>query len=163
MQADVGERQLPLVDQQAIVGPARRDLVRDLLERKLPVGEVAEHEPERQEGGCHRARHDDLLAAQVVDPGRLAADDDRAVTGADARSVGKERVVLLHERVGGERDRGDLEPPGARPLVQRLDVAEHLLELVPARVDEVGRQRPVHERVVGVRAVSDADPQGAGR
>jgi hypothetical protein len=33
---------------------------------------------------------------------------------------------------------------------------------VATRIDEVGRQRPVHERVVGIGAVSDADAQGAG-
>ena len=77
---------------------------------------------------------------------------------------GSSDVVLLHERVGSKRESRDLEPRRPRPLVQRLDVAEDLLELVPARVDEVRRQRPVHEGVVWVGAVSDADPhEGAGR
>ena len=157
VQADVGERQLALVDQQAVVGPAGRDLVRDLLERQLAVGKVAEHEPERQECGRHRARHDDLLAAQVVDGRGLAADDDRAVAGADARAVGEQRVVLLHERVGGERDRGDLEARGARPLVERLDIRQNLLERESARIDEIRRQRPEHEGVIGIGAVADAN------
>ncbi len=73
----------------------------------------------------------------------------------------EERVVLLHERVRGERERRHLEPARARPLVQRLDVAEHLLELVPVRLDAVGRERPEHERVVGIGAVADADPHEA--
>ena len=67
VQADIGERELALVDQEAIVGAPGRDLVGDLLERQLAVRKVAEHEPERQEGGRHRAGHDDLLAPQVVD------------------------------------------------------------------------------------------------
>jgi len=71
----------------------------------------------------------------------------------------EERVVLLHEGIRRERDRRDLETPGTRPLVQRLDVAENLLELVPARVDEVRRQRPIHERVVGIGTVADANLQ----
>ena len=131
VQAEVRERELALVDQQPVVGPTRRDLVRDLLERKLAVRHVAEREPQRQERRRHRAGHDDLLAAQVVDRRRLASDHDRAVPGADARAVRQERVVLLHERVRRERDRRDLEPRGAGPLVQRLDVGEHLLEREP--------------------------------
>ena len=157
VQADVGERQLALVDQQAVVGPAGRNLVRDLLERKLAVGEVAEHEPERQEGGRHRARDDDLLAAEVVHGRGLAGDDDRAVAGADARAVGEQRVVLLHERVGGERDRRHLEARGARPLIERLDVRQNLLERESARIDEIRRQRPEHEGVIGIGTVADAN------
>jgi hypothetical protein len=34
---------------------------------------------------------------------------------------------------------------------------EHLLESESARVDEIRRQRPVHERVVGVGTVADTD------
>ncbi len=86
-------------------------------------------------------------------------DDDRPVAGSDARTVREQGVVLLNERVGGKRDRGDLEASDARPLVQRLDVAQDLLELVTAGVDEIRRERPVHERVVGIGAVADADLQ----
>jgi hypothetical protein len=35
-----------------------------------------------------------------------------------------------------------------------------VLELEPAAIDDPGRERPEHERVVGVRAVSQADAQG---
>ena len=73
----------------------------------------------------------------------------------------QERVVLLHERVRSERDRGHLEPRRARPLVQRLDIAEHLLEVVTPRVDEIRGERPEHEGVVRVGAVTDADPHEA--
>ena len=44
MQPDVGERELALVDEQAVVGAPGGDLVGDLLERQLAVGKVAEHE-----------------------------------------------------------------------------------------------------------------------
>ena len=73
----------------------------------------------------------------------------------------KQRVVLLDERIGGEGDSRDLEPRCARPVVERLDVGEHLLEAEAARFDEIGRQRPVHEGVVGVGAVADTDLQSA--
>ena len=161
VQAEVRERELPLVDQEAVVGAAGSNLVRDLLEGQLAKRDLAEREPERQERRCHGPRHDDLLAAQIVERRRLTGNDDRAVPRADARSVRKKNVVLLNERIGSERDRGDLEPGRARPLVQGLDIGEYLLEDEAPPVDEVGRQRPVHERVVGVGAVANADLHGA--
>ncbi len=39
--------------------------------------------------------------------------------------------------------------------------AEHLLEREPSRVDEIRRQRPVHEGVVWVGAVANANVHGA--
>ena len=86
--------------------------------------------------------HDDLERAERLDVDRLACDDDRPVPGADARPVREQRVVLLHERVRGKRDRRHLEPPRPRPLVERLDVRQHLLEPEPATIDEVGRSAP---------------------
>jgi hypothetical protein len=156
------ERELALVDEQPCLGPAGRDLVRDLVERKLAVPEVAEVEAERQERRRQRARDDDLPRAELVRRELLAGDHDRPVPGPDARPVREEHVVLLHERVRGERERGDLQPCRPSPLVQRLDVAEDLVELVPARVDAVLGERPVHERVVRVGAVTYADPHEAG-
>ena len=75
--------------------------------------------------------------------------------------MGQQSVVLLHERVCGERQRRHLEPAGSGPLVQRLDVGEDLLELVPARLYALARERPEHERVVGIGAVADADAHEA--
>ena len=70
--------------------------------------------------------------------------------------------MLLHERVRVQRDRRHLEPPLERPLVQRLDVAEHVLELEAARVDAILRQGPEHERVVGVGAMAETDQHRGG-
>ena len=69
----------------------------------------------------------------------------------------QQRVAVLHERIRVQRDRGHLEPAAERPLVQRLDVLQHLLELEAARVDRAGRDRPEHERVVGIGAVAEAN------
>ena len=129
------ERELALVDEQARVGAARRNLVRDLLERQLAV---------RKSPSTSRSARKDVVivpgttissVAQLVERQRLARDDDRPVAGADAGAVRQQGVVLLHERVRGERERGHLEPAGPRPLVERLDVGEDLLELVATRVD----------------------------
>ena len=89
-----------------------------------------------------------------------APDEHGPVARADARPVRQQRVVLLHERVRGERQRRHLQAPCARPLVERLDVSQHLLEDEPPRVDQVRGQGPVHECVVRVRAVSHTDAHG---
>ena len=73
--------------------------------------------------------------------------------------MGEQGVVVLDERIRGERQRRDLEAPRTGPLVQGLDVREHLLALEPSRVYPVDGERPEHEGVVGVWTVSDADPQ----
>ena len=62
-----------------------------------------------------------------------------------------------------ERDRGDLEPALEGPLVQRLDVPQHVLELEAARVDAPFREGPEHEGVIRVGAVAEVDEHGAGR
>ena len=92
---------------------------------------------------------------------RLARDDDRPVARAHARAVREEHVAVLHERVRVQRDGGHLEPALERPLVQRLDVPQDVLELEPARVDAARGEAPEHERVVGVGAMAEADQHEA--
>ena len=89
-------------------------------------------------------------------------DDDGSVPRAHARAVRQQDVPVLHERVGRERDRRHIEARLQRPLVQRLDVLGDELELESAVVDRALREGPEHERVVGVRAVADADLHEAG-
>ena len=157
----VGE--LTLVDQQPGVGLARLDRVEDLVERDDAVPEVAQDHPQDEERGRHLPGHGDLDLAQLVLRHRLPRDDDRPVARAHARPVREQRVALLHERVRVQRDRRHLEPALERPLVQRLDVAEHVLELEAARVDAILGQGPEHEGIVGVGAVAEADQHRGGR
>jgi len=103
-----------------------------------------------------------LVAREEMSPAD-ARDDDRPIARAHRRAVRQQHVLLLHERVRGERDRGHLEPPLERPLVQRLDVAQDVLELELARVDLARGEAPEHERVVRVWAVSKADQQSRRR
>ena len=155
----VGE--LAFVDDEAGVGAARGDLVQDPVERQLAVRELAEREPSGEEGGRHPPGHDDLCEAQLLEAERLARDEDGPVAGADAGAVRQQRVAVLHERVRVQRDRGHLETADERPLVQGLDVLQHLLELEAARVDRAGRDRPEHERVVGIGTVAEANEHAA--
>ena len=69
----------------------------------------------------------------------------------------EQHVAVGDMGIGAGRDRGHLEPPLDGPLVQRLDVGDDLLEFESARVDAARLERPEHERVVGIGAVSDAD------
>src|SRR5262249_42530128 len=73
----------------------------------------------------------------------------------------KEHILVLDEGIRVERNRGRLEAPFERPLVQRLNVLEDVLELEAARVHAPRSEGPEHERVVGVGAVSEADQHGA--
>ena len=104
-----------------------------------------------------RPGHGDLDAAQVILGHRLARDDDRPVARAHARTVREQQVLVLDERIRVERDRRHLEPAFERPLVQRLDVAQDVLELEAARIDLALGEGPEHERVVGIRAVPEPD------
>ena len=69
-------------------------------------------------------------------------------------------VPVDDRRVRPRRERGHLEPPFERPFVQALDVGRDRLDLEPAQIDLPGLERPRHERVVGVSAVSHADRHG---
>ncbi len=149
------------MDEQARRRAPLLDLVDDPVERHLAVGEGApEVHREHEERGRHPARHRDLRLQELLARERLGRDDDGAVPRAHARAVRQEDVAVLDERVGVERERAHLEPPLERPLVQGLDVAEHVLELEVPGFDEPLRERPEHERVVGIRAVSEADQHG---
>ena len=123
---------------------------------------AAEHELQHEERGRQPPGDDDLRLAQLVERQPLLRDDDRAVAGADRRAVREQRVALVHERVGRERHRRHLEPPVERPLVQRLDVLDHGLELEALRVDRSRREPPEHERIVWIGAEADADQHGGG-
>src|SRR5207244_3952750 len=61
-----------------------------------------------------------------------------------------QHVAVGDVRIRAHRDRRDLEAALRRPLVQRLDVGDDLLEPESARVDAPRVQRPEHERVVGI-------------
>ena len=145
------------MDQQARIGATRRHLVDDLVERHLTEPKVADGQAQDEEGRRHPAGHGDLDLAELVGRERTARDHDRPVARAHARAVREQDVAVLDERVRVDGDRGRLEPALERPLVQRLDVGEDVLELEAAWVDPARRQRPEHEGVVGIRAVAEAD------
>ena len=155
----VGE--LPFVDEQAGLRVARLHGVEDAVERQSSVRKpAAECHPEHEERGRQTPRHCDLDVAELVERQVSARDDDRSVAGADRRTVGQQRVAVLHERIRGERQRGHLELPFERPFVQHLDVFRHELELEFPRVDASRHEAPGHERVVGVCGMADADAHG---
>ena len=146
------------MNQQPRVGAARANLVEDLVERQRAVPELlAEIEPQRQEGRRPCSGNDDLRVQQLVARQRARPHDDRSVAGAHRRAVRQDRVEVLHERIRRERHRCRLETPLERPLAERLDVIEDMLEFEAARVDRTRGERPEHEGVVGVRTMAEAD------
>ena len=70
---------------------------------------------------------------------------------------GSSAYLILQVRVGVERDGRDFVLAFERGAVQRLDVGQHLIDLDAVDVHGAARQAIEHERVVGIRTVSDGD------
>ena len=150
--------QLTLVDQEPRRGAPDLTSSRMRSNGNVAVRERStERHTENEESGRQTTRHGDLDVSQLVKRQRSPGNDDRPVAGTDRRAVRQERVCLLHERVGREGQRGHLELPVERPLVQHLDVLRDELELETARIDTARDERPGHERVVGICRMTDAD------
>src|SRR5436189_89642 len=130
-------RELPFVNQQPSVGAPRLHLVEDPVERDLAETELAEEEPENEERGGHAPRDRDLERLQLLTLEWLTRHDDRPVARAHARSVGEHRIVALNERIGVQGDGGRFEPSLERPVVQGLNVPQHMFELEAAGFDPV--------------------------
>ena len=145
------------MDQESGVRAPRLDFVENLVERHFAETEVAEVEPQDEKCGGHPAGHGDLERLQLLPRELVTSDHDGAVARTHARPVRQHRVSVLDIRVRVQRDRGRLEPAVDRPFVQRLDVAQDMLELEPACVDLIRGERPEHERVVGIGTVSEPD------
>jgi hypothetical protein len=70
--------------------------------------------------------------------------------------VAEQAVHVLHAGVRTDGHGGRLEATLTRPHVERLDIGRHELDLEAAQVERALRDRPHHEGVIGIRAMSDA-------
>src|SRR5439155_11351103 len=88
LEPDALERQLPLVDHEPRVAAAGAHLVEDPVERHRPARErSAERHLEDEKRGRVLSRYCDLDLPQLVAREARPADDDRAVSRAEARTV----------------------------------------------------------------------------
>ena len=87
----------------------------------------------------------------------LARDDDRSVAVAHARPTGHQGVAISEMGVGVNRDRGDLELSCQRAPVEALDVFQDLDDSEPGGPDLPLGDRVVHEGVVRIGRMTDAD------
>ena len=150
------------MDEQAGTRGTRGDLRQDPVEGEDAAVELAaEDHLQHEERRGQLPWDDDLLRAQLVERQLLLRDHDRPVAGAHARAVREQEIAVLDERIRRERDRGHLEAALERPLVERLDVLAHRLEVEAARVDGARREAPEHEGVVGVRAEAETNEHRA--
>ena len=76
---------------------------------------------------------------------------------------GKKRVAVAHISKGVNRDRGDVQLAAKRPLIQRLNVFEPMLEAITAQVDLVFRHRVKHEGVVRIGRMAQGEDVRFGR
>ena len=160
LQPSAAVGQLALVDEQPRVGAAGLHLVDDLVERHLAVAEARRGTAAgRGTPSSARPGIDDLDVAQLVEVERLARDDDRPVARAHRwRRAGAARSASCDERV---RARARSPSPRAAPRAPtrsasgcrggRARTRSRRGSTVPAG------ERPEHERVVGIGAVTEAD------
>ena len=98
-----------------------------------------------------------VFPLQIRDFRRLAGDDHGAVFVAHAAAATGQGVFVGHIRIGVNGDGGDFQFAGSGPLVQGLDVLQHVLELIRAAVQQVLGQAVEHEGVVRIRGMSEAE------
>jgi hypothetical protein len=125
------------------------------------VRDIGRIQAQREKGGRERSwngyRHPFERTRQI-----LARHDDRTVAIAHARTVRQQDVAVGEMRVRVKRDGADLVAALERRAIQRFDVAEDVLDLDVAGRHLAAGQAVEHERVVGVRAVSDGNAHGIG-
>ena len=157
MQARGGVRELTLVDEETGLRPAGGDLVQYAVEGEVARAHVAECKLEHVRGRGQRAGSHDLERTEIVERELLARDDDRPVAIAERGAVRQQHVPVGDGGIGARRERSHLQPALERPFVERLDIGRDRLQLQAARVHLPSGERPDHERVVWIGAVSNAD------
>ena len=80
----------------------------------------------------------------------MFSDNDRPVSIAHARPARQQRVVLSHVRIRMNRDGGDMQLAAPRPLIQRLNIFQGMVEPITTEVDFILRHRIEHERVIRI-------------
>jgi hypothetical protein len=88
----------------------------------------------------------DILAAEA-----RFGHQHRAVAVAHAGAAGQQRVERADVSIGVNADRGDVQLASRGQFVQRLDVAQNMLELEAARRNQFLGQPIKHEGIVRVR------------
>src|SRR6185437_10319638 len=149
--------QLALMNQQASLSLARADRFHNLIKRHDVVLEITQVEAERQKRAGHRTRDRDALPSQPLVANLLTRDDHWAIVVAHTRAVGQYGVLVGDIGVGMDRNGGDFQTPFERPLIQRLDITQDMLEPQTFSIDMALRQTIEHERIIRVRAVAQTN------
>ena len=157
MQSDLRKHQLAFVNQQARFDFLVAHGVENLVERHGDGFDVGLEELQRQIGSGERAGNGDFAALEVVFLDRMRRDHDRAVALAEARAAIEQQVLVGDKCVAVEADRRDVVGLVARRVVQRLDVAEDVIELHARQADFARGQGIKHEGIVTVGRMSKLD------
>ena len=158
LKAAILVRQLTFVNQQACVDLAAFHGLFDLIERHHYRIEVGLKETEDQVSGGELSRHGDVLSrdgrADVCRSRRSGNQSWTVLAIAHGRAVRKDGIGIRQVCVGMYRHSRHFEFGFQRSLVECFDVRELVHVLAIAGVDHVTCQRPEHESVVGIRAMS---------
>jgi len=146
------------LDDEPRIELARNDCWDDLVERNADGLDLGCEELQSQVGRSEWAGYGDSCLADLRLTELARGDDHRPVALAHRTAAGHQGVIVLQVGIRVERDRGDVIKGFAdRPLVQGFNVGEGVGELVAWDTNLVGREPVEHKRVVGVRAVGNAD------
>jgi hypothetical protein len=66
------------------------------------------------------------------------------------RPARQKRVIPGHVRICVNRDRGNMQLAALRPLIERLNVCQSMVEPITPQIDLILRHRIEHERVIGI-------------
>ena len=77
-------------------------------------------------------------------------DNDWSVSIAHTRPARQQCIIRGHVRIRVNRDRGNVQFAAPRPLVQRLNIFQAIVEAVTAEIDFILRHCIKHERVIRI-------------
>ena len=83
----------------------------------------------------------------------MFSDNDRPVSIAHARPARQQRIIPGHVRIRVNRDRGNMQLAALRPLIERLNVCQAMVEPITPQIDLILRHRIEHERVIGIGGI----------
>ena len=91
----------------------------------------------------------------------MFSDNDRPVSIAHARPARQQRIIPGHVRIRVNRDRGNMQLAALRPLIERLNVCQAMVEPITPQIDLILRHRIEHERVIGIGGMTQGKDFGA--
>ena len=158
MQSVILVRQLPFVNNQPRIDFAFPCHGKNLIKRIKNRSEiVAQRQFQCKIRRRQLAWNCDPFAAKVVQTARLTRDDHWSVVVTHAASAGAKSVFVGHIGIAVQTDGRQFQFATKRPVVERLNILKLMCKPVRTGLNLVVGERVKHERIVGIRAVANAN------